>query len=291
MILLLNLFLTTVTAFAQLEFKWIGVSTFSLSDGKTTLLFDPAITRIPIPDYLPWRKIQSDHKEVDYWLNRCALHKIDGIFVNHAHTDHAIDLPYIATKFQSKVFGSSSVANIAYGHGIKRDLVNILEPNKTVNVGEFKITSYATPHAPHLLGIMLMDGHITTPLSSPASAWDYKVGDSYSFYIDHPEKRILFQAIGRIQDQDPMKNLTSDVLLLTIANRVSSENLIVKKVIPSGASVVIPLHHDDFFKPIPRTGELIKLFGVKTEEFEKEFLRFTKVQKLVWPKYCEQINL
>jgi beta-lactamase superfamily II metal-dependent hydrolase len=86
------------SAFSQIKFKWLGITATTISDGKTTLFFDPAITRFGPLDFLPFKKIQSNHAEVDYWLNRCGVKSVQATIVNHAHTDHVIDAPYVTKK-------------------------------------------------------------------------------------------------------------------------------------------------------------------------------------------------
>jgi hypothetical protein len=59
-ILFLFILIHSITAFGLVTFKWLGTSAFVLSDSKTTLVFDPAMTRIPLYNFLPFRTIQSD---------------------------------------------------------------------------------------------------------------------------------------------------------------------------------------------------------------------------------------
>lgn len=283
-------FFFTQSSYAQLSFKWLGITGFSLSDGKTTLLFDPAITRVGFLDYLPFTKVQTDPAEVDFWMNRCGLKSIDATFINHAHSDHVIDAPYVTKRYGGKLFGSSSTVNLGLGHGLKKEQVQEVKQGQSIQVGDFTVEPYFTPHAPHFLDIMLMDGHIAAPLASPASAWDYKVGDTFSYLIRHPKGVVLYQAIAKIYDNDPLKGIKADALLLTIANRPSTEHLIEKRIKPIGARTVIPLHFDNFFFRMKREGEIDQFWGVKTEEFQQK-MKTNVNAKILWPKYCEEVNL
>lgn len=275
---------------AKLSFKWLGISGFVLSDEKTTLVFDPAMTRVGLLDFLPFTTVQSDNDEVDYWLERCGVTSIDAVFVNHAHTDHVIDAPYVARKFKAKLYGSSSVMNVGRGQGLNNDQLQEVSASGQWKVGSFTITAYFTPHLPHVMGITLMDGDITSPLTSPTSAWNYRAGDTFSFHISHPEGDILFQAIGRVTEIDPLKDLKADTLLLTIANRVSTENLI-KRFNTTGAKTVIPLHYDNFFKKMKREGEIDLFWGVKADEFKTSAAEKAVGDKVLWPGYCEGVRL
>jgi len=288
--LLLSILLFSFMAQAKLSFKWLGISGFVLSDEKTTLVFDPAMTRVGLLDFLPFTTVQSDKDEVDYWLERCGVTSIDAVFVNHAHTDHVIDAPYVARKFKAKLYGSSSVMNVGRGQGLNNDQLQEVSVGGEWKVGDFTIAAFSTPHLPHVLGITLMDGDITSPLTSPTSAWNYRAGETFSYYISHPQGNILFQAIGRVTDDDPLKDLKADTLLLTIANRVSTENLI-KRFNTTGAKTVIPLHYDNFFKKMKREGEIDEFWGVKTGEFKESVSKKAAGVKVVWPGYCEGVGI
>lgn len=283
--ILVSLLIFSINSEAQVSFKWLGISNFILSDQKTTIMFDPAISRPTLMDHLPFQKFKSDAAEVDYWLKRCNLNKLDAIFVNHTHYDHASDASFITKKFGNKLFGSSSLMKLGEGQGVSASLMNQVKPGDEITIGDFKVKIFNTPHAAHILDIMFMDGNITEPVPVEASVWDYKVGDAYSFVITHPKGTILFQAIGgRFEVVDPLKNQKADVLLLTIANRKSTEELIEKRIIPTGAKKIIPLHHDNFFFPMKRAGEIDLFWGIKLDDFKEKTKKFS----VYYPTYCEE---
>lgn len=291
MVHLFLFFLISAFAHSSISFKWLGTTTFSLSDGKTILLFDPSLTYVSVLDFLPWRKVQTDPAEVDYWFNRCGIKKVDAVLVNHAHYDHVIDAPYVVKRYGGKLYGSSSTVNVGLGGGLKSDQVEIIGPGKEVRLGEFSIEFFNTPHSPHFWDVMLADGHITAPLIPPVNVMDYRVGDTLSFLIKHPKGVILYQAIGRVDTPDPLKDKKADILLLTLANRRSTEELINGRILSTGVRRVIPLHHDNFLLQKPRDGSIKILWGQKLEEFENNMRIKARGISLNWPKYCEEILL
>ena len=291
-LILLNLLtFFQLSARGEITFQWLGTTNFILKDSKTTIMFDPAITRLTFWDFMPWKKVASNPNEVNYWLDKCGIKSLDGVLVNHAHTDHVIDAPYVTKKFNTKLYGSISVQNVGLGQGLTPEQVINIDESSTIQIGDFKISVFSTPHMPHFLDILLMDGKIESPLSAPASAWDYRVGEMYSFLIEHPEKKIFFQSIGHIYEEDTAKNVKADVLLLTIANRKTSNNLIDGRVLPTQAKTVIPLHHDNFFFPMKRNGEIDYFWGVDRTEFQESLTAKDKKIKLQWPLYCDVMPL
>jgi len=282
--------LSSTYARAELTFRWFGVSGFVLSDGKTTLLFDPAVTSTPLSAWaMPWIKVRSDEQEFAYWAQRCGITRLDATVVNHTHTDHAIDAPTAIKKFGGLLVGSSSLKQIGLGQGVPETSIRVLQHRQKLQIGEFTIEAYSTPHPPHLFQIVLADGEITSPLQAGASVWDYHVGQTFSYWITHPEGKILFQAPGRVLSPDVLSELRPDTLLLTIANRISTDSLVEKRVLPSGARQVIPLHWDSFFHPMVREGAPRPLWFQKPEEFRARLPQLAPSVQLDWPEYCRPI--
>jgi L-ascorbate metabolism protein UlaG (beta-lactamase superfamily) len=224
-------------------------------------------------------------------MSRCGVKSVDATFVNHAHTDHVIDAPMVVNNYGGKLYGSSSVVNVGLGQGLTSTQVKIIQNKDQIKIGSFTIEPFNTPHAPHLFEILLMDGDITIPLKTPTSAWNYRVGKTYSFLIKHPKGTILFQTIGRVYDPDPLKDIKADVLLLTIANRNSSEELIQKRIIPSETKRVIPLHYENFFLKMRRDKVIDEFWGVKVDDFKEKMKLLSNKTLVDWPLYCEGVAL
>ena len=49
-------------------------------------------------------------------------------------------------------------------------------------------------------------------------AWDYRVGESVPYFIEHPEGKIFFQQTGTLPIPDPAEILKAAILLQFIAN-------------------------------------------------------------------------
>lgn len=280
------------SAEAQLTFRWMGVSGFVLTDGTSTLLFDPAVTPTPISSWvLPFQTVTSDTEEFKYWAKRCQIEKLDATFVNHTHTDHAIDAPTAVQLFGGILAGSKSLRQIGLGHGLPDSSIRVLNDRDELKIGTFTVQAFTTPHAPHIGQILFADGEIESPLQPGSSPWDYRVGEMRSYWITHPDGKILFQAPSRILPRDVLAELKPDTLLLTIANRESSEILINRRVIPSGAKKVIPLHWDNFFYPLVRDGTPHELWFQNTQEFDTKFKKLASERQLIWPTYCQPIQV
>lgn len=108
---------------------YLGTAGWQISDGRTTLLVDPYLSRLhmtsPNDDVLPGDKrreftrtaaAESDTATIDAHIQRA-----DFILITHTHPDHALDVPYIARKTGATVIGTESARNLGRAYGISGD--------------------------------------------------------------------------------------------------------------------------------------------------------------------------
>jgi len=87
-------------------FSYYGHSCFSLSDGGSTLLFDPFFSDNPL-NKADWEKITCDY-----------------ILVSHAHGDHLGDAVNIAQKTGAMVISTAEVAQLCAKEGCRTHAMN-----------------------------------------------------------------------------------------------------------------------------------------------------------------------
>ncbi len=110
----------------QLQLTYLGAAGWEITDGKTVVLIDPYLTRAkygtPIDAVSPNDSrptvgnstvVLPDTATIDKHITRANV-----ILVTHTHPDHALDVPYIATKTGAVVVGTESTANLARASGV-----------------------------------------------------------------------------------------------------------------------------------------------------------------------------
>ena len=108
---------------------YLGTAGWQISDGRTTLLVDPYLSRLqmtsPNDDVLPGdtrRKFtRADLAEPDAATIDAHIQRADFILITHTHPDHALDVPYIARKTGATVIGTESARNLGRAYGIPGD--------------------------------------------------------------------------------------------------------------------------------------------------------------------------
>src|SRR6266545_5019729 len=111
---------------ARVWLTYLGTAGWEITDGKTVVLVDPFLTRprtvIPNDDTLPTDTrpllTQDDIAQSDTAVIDAHVHRADFILVTHTHSDHVLDLPYIALKTGATVIGTQSTYNYARASGV-----------------------------------------------------------------------------------------------------------------------------------------------------------------------------
>ena len=109
--------------------RYLGTAGWEISDGRTTLLVDPYLSRLqmtsPNDDVLPGdarkRFTRADAAESDTATIDRHIQRANFILVTHTHVDHVLDVPYIARRTGATVIGTESARNLARAYGIPGD--------------------------------------------------------------------------------------------------------------------------------------------------------------------------
>ena len=151
--------------------------------------------------------VRSDTTLVDRYMSRYDVSRARAILVGHAHYDHLMDVPRVATHHapMARIVGSETVRNtLGTWSGLwdRVDLVNDssatqVTPGRWLHYGDrIRVLPLATKHAPHFDGYTLYQGHRDRALESePRWADEWVDGDSFSFLVDflHPDGEVAFR--------------------------------------------------------------------------------------------------
>jgi L-ascorbate metabolism protein UlaG (beta-lactamase superfamily) len=179
---------------------------------------------------------------------------------------------------------------IAESFGINSNLRKTIKIGDTIQIGLFKITTVENAHAPIFGPLYFAKGEITSKIDQSSSVFDYKMGDSFGFFIQHPEGNIVFQATANFPREYEKKNFPANIVLLSLAKIDSSDDLLNKVLGLTSAKKIIPLHFDNFMKPIQKD-KVEYLFGVNMEQFKTKIQKRSKNLIVIEPQYLKPIKL
>ena len=240
---------SSTAAGPEVAVRFLGVTSLIIDDGTTTLVVDGFVSRPPL-----WRtivgRIAPDPDVVAWALDRVGLVRADAVFTVHSHYDHAMDAPLVAARTGALLVGSSSTANIARGLRLPERQIRVVVPGEPMRFGAFEVVLLESQHFPHGMAM----GEVAEPLVPPARATAWREGGSYSILVRHELGTLLVQGSAGWKD-GALAGRQADVALLGVAGLgtrdASYTDRYLQEVVDAvGAALVIPIHWDDFTRPL-----------------------------------------
>ncbi len=285
-VLLLFVFCTQVHA---LTIQWFGTTCVALSAQGKTVLFDPFFDRPNLLETLSPFSYDPDPKVTKKWLASLPPgHEVVAILSSHSHYDHILDGPNVMKLTKAHFYGSPTALEIIKEKDIENSRLHSIKHRESIEVEGFKITPYPGVHPPHFLSFTLASGKLEHPLNKPASIFSYKMGEVYNFVIEHAEGRVLFHPSAYFSEQTPVEK--TDLLILGVANRRSSKELIEKVIRPSAPNFLISTHHDDLFEELSLKKPSV-LFPDDFNEWSTQLKNMAPRVKHIQLKYGEKLSL
>jgi L-ascorbate metabolism protein UlaG (beta-lactamase superfamily) len=231
-----------------LELEWLGVAGYRLTYEGHTLYLDPYLSRVPMSAVLRGTPAFADRALHERHLGD-GHGRVAGILVGHTHFDHAIDVPELARRFDTKVYGSGSLANLMGLYGLGDQAV-LVEPGRRYELGPFVVTFVPSLHSKLLLGYAVpFDGELTCEHLDGLSPAAYRCGRVYGIHIEVAGTTIYHQGSANlIDDQVPRGGV--DVFLAAIAGRSFTDRYLSRILRALDPRVLVASHFDDFFRPL-----------------------------------------
>jgi L-ascorbate metabolism protein UlaG (beta-lactamase superfamily) len=122
-----------------------------------------------------------------------------------------------------------------------------MRPGEPQSFGAFEVTLFESRHAGATGGEPT--GDIVEPLAPPARYLDYKQGGTYSILITHPQGRVLHHGSAGFVP-GALAGRRADIVFLGVAFLPELQDYFAEVVDAVGARRVMPVHWDDFTRPL-----------------------------------------
>lgn len=234
---------------AGLALEWLGVSGYRITYEGVSLFVDPYVARVPLRAMLLGRPAMPDEALIERYVR--APGPVAGVLVGHTHFDHAVDAPAIARRFDTKAYGSESLAHLMRLHGLGDRAVDVI-PRKPYELGPFVVRFVPSRHSKLLFGRKIpMDGELTCDHLHGLSPRAYRCGQVWGIRIDVAGVSLYHQGSADLDDEE-LGREPVDVFLAGVAGRSFTPRY-WERILPRlDPRVVVPTHYDDFFAPLGR---------------------------------------
>lgn len=238
---------------SPLTTTWLGVATVLVDDGESALLTDGFFSRPSLAE-VGLRKLAPSQARIDGCLHRAGIRRLEAVLPVHTHFDHALDSAVVAERTGATLVGGDSTANIGRGQGLSADQIVIAKSGHTLTLGNYDVELIESEHCPP----DRYPGVITEPVVPPVKVSAYKCGEAWSTLITHrPTGRTLLIQGSAGSVRGALDGRRADVAYLGVGQLgVMPESYIVdywtETVRAVGARRVVPIHWDDFFRPLSK---------------------------------------
>ncbi len=257
---------------SEVQAIWFGNASIAVSDGNTTLLIDPFVTRPELGSLIFNTPIEPSQDLISEWITKLGILNADAVFVSHSHYDHLLDAPLFAKMTGASLYGSESTLQAGLGAGLPTSKLYEVELDAPICIGEFQIRMLPSRHGKVLWNSVPYPGIIEAPIVPPAPASHYRVGQTYQILIHHlgsGKTMLLCMGPGWLPDVNNRPENQAEVVFLGVGGLKSKHIQAYLEAVPlaSNAVEIIPIHFDNATKPLSEP--IVLLPGVKLYETAK----------------------
>jgi len=282
---------------AALELKYFGTAGWEITDGNTTVLIDPYISRIKLgegPSISPDDKRKNygrdDYYESDTLLIDSLIKKVDFILVHHSHFDHLSDVPYIARKTGAKVIATETTTNILKGYGIPNEQLYTVKGGEDYQFEGFSVRIMTSIHSALRKKLYFDSRTYTEVVDAPLKISEFVEGGSLMFLARFENHKVLTMGSMNYIERE-VEGLRPDILLAGVNfSRLEiykyTERLLKATGFPK---IVIPTHWDNFRVPYGYSQES----GIekKVKPFIEEVKAASPDSKVIIPVHLDTIRI
>ncbi len=286
----------------QVVLKYLGTAGWEITDGTTTILIDPYLSRIngPAPpgggsghslagDTRPaygWGDVAPpDVAAIDSHIQRA-----DFVLVTHTHYDHILDVPHIALKTRAAVIGTESTENVMRAYAIPEQQLITVRGGEDYQFGSFSLKVIPSIHSPldhkHYFSSATAPAGMKAPLTLEQI---HPEGGTLAYLIRfHGHQILAFGGMNYVERE--IVGLEPDVALVgAAASRKEiydySGRLMRDLHYPA---IVLPTHWDNFLAPY---GASQQPALDALQSFVQEIVAASPKTKVIVPRYFEAIPL
>ncbi len=224
---------------------WTGAAGLRFQTEKEVILIDPYYTRVDIFNTL-LRSITPDPAAINAALP--DPEKVAAIVVGHTHSDHALDVPWIAARNNCAVVGSRSLDILMSLNGLPQR-TRVCAGGESVTLTDTaSVTMIRSAHGLVAMGKVPFEGEIRPSMTLPMKASGYRVGTVFAPMLQLQGIRFLHVGSANFEEK-ALQGHACDVLFLCVPGWKRRQGYPQRLIAMTRPSTVVLFHYDNFSKP------------------------------------------
>ena len=265
---------------------WTGAAGLRFEDGADAILIDPYYTRVGILKTL-FSPVQADEQAIEANLTQRA--PLAAIIVGHTHSDHALDVPYLASRCSGQVVGSSSLETLMQLSGLA-ERATICKGGEKVELMEgAAVTMIPSAHGNVAMGRVPFPGEISPSSSLPMKASGYRAGTVFAPKLEWHGQVFLHIGSANFLERE-LDGHFCNVLFLCVAGWKKSKGYPERILEITRPEKVVLFHYDDFSKPHAPGKATRRLPLVDVQSLCARILEHTPQVSVIVPEIGETIE-
>ncbi len=286
----------------QVVLKYLGTAGWEITNGSTTILVDPYLSRIngpAPPGGGAGHAIPGDTRRAYKWTDIAMpgvtaidahIQKADFVLVTHTHYDHVLDVSHIALKTHATVIGTESTENVMRAYDVPEEQLITVRGGEDYQFQGFSLRVIPSIHSP--LDHKRYFSSATAPpgMKAPLTLEQiHPEGGTLAYLIRFPEHQILAFG-GNNYIEREIVGLEPDVVLMGAGASRKDIYDYTGRLMRSlhYPAVVLPTHWDNFLAPYEASQEPA-LEALRS--FAQEVASASPKTKVIVPKSFEPIPL
>lgn len=267
-----------------IRLRWLGAAGHVIEAAGQTLLVDPFLSR-PSLVRTALSPLRSTPEAYWHWLPA----KVDGILLGHSHYDHLLDAPTIAKRTGARIVGSESTASFARAEGVPESQIVVIPPHGgSVTFGEAEVRFLPSLHARLVAGRVPFDGVVEGLPKVPARVHRYRMGGAFGILVTAGGRSVYHNGSANLVDAE-LEGIGADVVLAGLAGRRVTRGYLGRLYDKLSPELVIPTHHDLFFRPLEDGLRLLP--GTDVPGFVEETARLLPGSRVLLPMYEDVVHV